>query len=109
MPTHDRTQRAPADPVRICAACWAVHCADTVGFYSFEAEEWCCSAGCAQIRRLKDGRLDANATPDLFAEVVRMAARHTPAKLVELRRQRARRLVASRAIRPIYEGTTDGE
>ena len=103
MPNHNRVSRSPAAPVQICATCWAISNLDTVGFRSEEADEWHCSVGCYQIRRLKDGRMDPQATPELFAEVTRMAARHAPTALVAAQRAKARKLLAQRAIRAVHD------
>jgi len=100
---HYRTTRPPADPVQICATCWAISNLDTAGFRSEEADEWHCSVGCYQIRRLKDGRMDPQATPELFAAVTKMAVRHTPPTLVASRRAKARRLLARRIIRAVHD------
>ncbi len=95
--------RKPATPVQICATCWSINNLDTHGFHSEEAGEWHCSASCYQIRRLKDGRMDPRGTPALFAEVTRLAARHTPAPLVARRRSKARFLLRRREIRAVHE------
>lgn len=106
---HNRVAHKRALPVQICATCWSIHNLDTVGFHSEEAGEWHCSVGCYQIRRLKDGRMDPRGTPALFAEVTRMAARHTPSALVAERRSRARFLLRKREIRAVHEIDTHAD